>query len=248
MRVTVPPLADRRRESRFFSTLAGVVAVVVLAGFAPTYYRYGGPADSGGYTPGERVLGIHGVLVAAWFLLLLLQATLVRKGFMRLHRGVGIAGMLLAVFVVVVGLLGTSIAAKQPDGFLYLSLAPTAFMVVPLADLLLFGTFVLFAYFKRRGKKSHKRLMMLAAMSLLSAPLARLLPSAWLQSAGFLPVYLAADLVLIALALWDTKSLGRLHPVTLWGGLLVLASQPGRMMIAETALWQSIAEWALRLA
>ena len=35
----------------------------------------------------------------------------------------------------------------------------------------------------------------------------------------------------------DWKTLGRLHQVTLWGGLLLVLSLPARMAFAQTDAW-----------
>jgi hypothetical protein len=36
------------------------------------------------------------------------------------------------------------------------------------------------------------------------------------------------------MVVWDLASRGRVHPVTLWGGLVLIVAQPLRMMLAET--------------
>ncbi|MGB5347092.1 MAG: hypothetical protein WBN23_13075 [Woeseia sp.] len=248
MRVSVPPLADRRRESRFFSTLAVAMAIIAIGGFAPTYYASGWFSASGSYAAGERLVVLHSALVTAWFGLLLLQATLVRKGFMQLHRSIGFGGILLAVLLVMVGLVSSSLAASRPAAFIETALPTLVFLLVPLIDILLFAVFVGLAYVARRGRKSHKRWIVLATMNLLGAPVARLLPATWLQDIGLLPVFLVVDLLLIALATWDLRSLGRVHPVTLWGGLILIASQPLRLLVAETASWEWLAGWVTRLS
>ena len=40
---------------------------------------------------------------------------------------------------------------------------------------------------------------------------------------------------------------GRLHPVTLWGGLAVILIHPVRMLVAGTDSWLSFAGWAIHL-
>jgi hypothetical protein len=39
---------------------------------------------------------------------------------------------------------------------------------------------------------------------------------------------------------WDWRTLGRLHPVTLWGELLLLLSLPARAAFAQTGAWLAI--------
>jgi hypothetical protein len=47
--------------------------------------------------------------------------------------------------------------------------------------------------------------------------------------------------------LWDLASRGRLHPATLWAGLLVLAAAPLRMALADSPAWLAIARWLTSL-
>ena len=61
--------------------------------------------------------------------------------------------------------------------------------------------------------------------------------------AGPLLFFGLTDLFIVALAIWDFRSLGKLHPVTLWGGLLVILSQPLRLVISGTDTWMSLARW-----
>jgi len=64
---------------------------------------------------------------------------------------------------------------------------------------------------------------------------------------GLLAFFGLTDLFVIALAIWDFRSRGRLHPVTLWGGLLIIVSQPLRLAVSSTQGWLVFAQWATGL-
>jgi hypothetical protein len=51
----------------------------------------------------------------------------------------------------------------------------------------------------------------------------------------------------VALAIWDFRSRGRLHPVTLWGGLAIIVSQPLRLMVSGSEGWLAFTRWATGL-
>ena len=51
----------------------------------------------------------------------------------------------------------------------------------------------------------------------------------------------------MALVAWDFASRGRLHPVTLWGGLAIVVSQPLRLVLSGTGAWLAFAGWAVGL-
>jgi hypothetical protein len=57
----------------------------------------------------------------------------------------------------------------------------------------------------------------------------------------------AVDLFLVPMIIWDIVSRGRVHRVTLIGGLAVIASQPLRVMVSETHVWLNVAGWAIGL-
>jgi hypothetical protein len=54
-------------------------------------------------------------------------------------------------------------------------------------------------------------------------------------------VVVGAALLVVPMVAWDFRTRGKLHPVTLWGGLLVVLSLPARFAIAQTDVWAAIA-------
>jgi hypothetical protein len=66
-------------------------------------------------------------------------------------------------------------------------------------------------------------------------------------SAALPSVLALSTLFILPLVVWDWKTLRRLHPATLWGGLLVVASGPLRLAIAFTDGWLAFADWAVAL-
>jgi hypothetical protein len=87
--------------------------------------------------------------------------------------------------------------------------------------------------------------MLLASINLMTAGIARW-PFAIM--AGGPPVYFAlTDLFVLALGAWDLATRRRLHPVTLWGGLALVLSQPLRLVLSGTDAWMAFARWAVGL-
>ena len=52
-----------------------------------------------------------------------------------------------------------------------------------------------------------------------------------------------AGFFIVALLAYDLSTRRKVHPATIWGGLLLVASQPLRLMIAGTSLWTTFAGW-----
>jgi hypothetical protein len=229
----------RAREHVFFLTMALAMATAVFAGFARTFYLR--PWFPEVAAPAEPVFMVHGLVFTAWMLLLVVQSGLVASGRVRQHRALGIAGAGLAAAVVVLGVAGALVAAARPGGFMNVPVPPLQFLLVPLLDMTLFATCVALAIAWRRFPQTHKRLMLLATVNMLTAAFARVPLEITLNNV--LIAFVLSDLFIVALAVWDRLDLGRLHPVTVWMGGLIVLSQPLRLGLSETAAWQALAGW-----
>ncbi len=238
-------------ERRFYTCMALLMLATVLLGFSRTFFLRPWFPEAHKLSPNEPFFFyVHGVFFTAWILLLVMQPLLVANRRLDLHRKAGWFGAVLAVGVVVVGAIGALIAAARPGGYIGVPVPPLQFLVVPFADLVLFAVFVALAIAKRRDLQSHKRFMLLAMIGLLDAAVVRL-PftdmSASVAGPYFSRTDLGVDLFLLPLIAWDIVSRGRMHVVTVVGGLAIIASQPLRMLLSETNAWMSFATWAVGL-
>ncbi|HXW09092.1 MAG TPA: hypothetical protein VD737_00625 [Steroidobacteraceae bacterium] len=239
----IPSRTRWTAERRFFTGLAIAAFIVVYVGFARTFFLR--PWFPDAPAPSESIFLVHGVVFACWSVLLVVQASLVALGRYAVHRTLGIVGVALAASMVVLGVAGALVAAGRSTGFVGLPVPPLQFLIVPIADMTLFATFVALAVLRRYDAQAHKRWMILATVNLLVAAFAR-----WpgVISIGNPFVYMGlADLFIVALVAWDLRTRGRLHPATLWGGLAVIASQPLRLALSGTAAWLAVAGWAVSL-
>ena len=144
------------------------------------------------------------------------------------------------MIMVVVGTMTAIIRAKQgaaPPG----GPPPLVFLAIPLFDMLVFSSLVSAGFYFRRRADVHKRLMVLATISLLAAAIARL-PFGILK-AGPPAFFGLTDLFIVACVLYDLITRGRLHRATVWGGLFIILSQPLRLMISGTSAWMAFATW-----
>ena len=159
---------------------------------------------------------------------------------MTTHRALGKFGAVVAAAMVVIGIVGGIIAAKRPTGFIDVPLPGLQFLIVPVLDMLSFGTLVGFAIARRHDAQDHKRLMLIASMVTLTAALSR-----WpgVHGAGVVVYFLCTDLFLIPLILWDRRTLGYVHRATWWGGGWLVLSQPLRLVLAGTTAWLAAANW-----
>jgi len=145
--------------------MAVVLFLPVLVGFGPTFFfrPWSGAKDSlGGSFPVHLI--IHGSVLSAWFLLLIVQTTLVAAHRVDLHRRLGVIGVGLAVAVVVAS--GVTIVRMVPRATAIGAPADivAAVAVSDTAALISFASFVAAAV---RRVTAHKRLMFLASNSII---------------------------------------------------------------------------------
>ena len=231
--------ADLRRparDHRLYIWFAIFMPLIVLLGFAQTYYLKGvlnGPALP------SLLVHVHGAVMTSWVVLFVVQVWLVASRRTKVHQRLGIIGGLLALLVLIVGVTTALFAAARGASP---GPPPLQFLVVPLGDMLLFAIFVGAALYFRRRLDIHKRLMLLSAVTLLAAAVARI-PLNFILTGGPLAFFGLTDLCLVAFVLFDTLKHRKLHPVFLWGTVAFIASQPLRLMLAGTGIWIQFAAW-----
>jgi hypothetical protein len=152
----------------------------------------------------------------------------------------GIAGGVIAALMVLVGISTALIRASQgatPPG----GPSPLTFLVVPLVDMSVFAVLVGAGFYFRRRPDVHKRLMMLATITILDAAVARL-PFGIMQ-AGPIAFFGLTDVFVLACVAYDLITLKRIHRATALAALLIIASQPLRLMLGGTQAWLRFATW-----
>jgi hypothetical protein len=229
----------RSRSRWFWLSMAIVIFVAIFGGFARTYYL-----KSFFDTPALiSILHVHGFVFTAWMLLLIVQTALVAARRTDIHRRLGVAGLVLAAIVVVVGAI-TVIDAEKRD------LAQGESMrrsVIGVAQqfffLFAFACGVLTGLWYRRRPEVHKRWMLFATVCLMPPGLARLARNVWPLASV---VVLA--LLVVGIVIHDFRTRGRVHPAT-WGGLLlsffVFFPVPLATVARSSETWQRFVSWLL---
>ncbi len=234
------PIREYARDRLFYGGMSVAMALTVLVGFAPSYYmRFlsGGPSTTISGGPFTALVHLHGALFTAWVLLFIVQTALVASRRVTVHRRLGVAGAVLAGLMIVVGTstaIATAARGGAPPG-----VDPLVFLVIPLFDMLLFATFITLALVKRRDREAHKRLMLLAYVSIIVAAVARL-PG--LLMLGPLAFFGLAFVFILIGSTYDLVSRRRVHRVYVWGGALFAISVPVRLAVSGTGAWRAFAE------
>jgi hypothetical protein len=229
------PSIARSNDRRLYIWFAAFMPIIVLIGFARTYYLkgfFGNPALP------SLLVHLHGLVMTSWVVLFVTQVSLVATGRTRTHQRLGVLGAVLAALVFIVGIL-TAIAGAARGASP--GPPPLQFLVIPLGDMLVFAILIGTAlYLRRRRLDIHKRLMLVAAVNLLAPAIARI-PLHFIATGGALAFFGLTDVCLLACVAFDTIRNRRLHPAFLWSTLFVIAFQPLRLMLAGTDVWMRFA-------
>ena len=230
--MTRPP-TERWKDRAFYTGMAAAAIATVFRGFARSYFlrsRYFP-------TPLATIAKVHGAIFISWVVLFLVQTVLIARRRMDLHRRLGVLGAVLAGAVVATGTTIAIVSLRY--NVAHGNLGALSFFAIPVGNMVVFPILVAAALVWRRQTETHKRLMLLATTSILDAAVARW-PLA-IMANGPIAFFAVADLFIVAGAIYDWVSRGRVHPAYLWGGLLIVGSQIVRLAIRHTAVWIAFA-------
>ncbi len=231
-------------ERRFYGGMAVAILAVAILGFARTYFlRPILPVPTPAPPALTHLVHLHAILLTAWVVLLFTQTRLVAAQRIDLHRRLGVTAAGVAIVMVVVGVLVALHAVLR--GIAPFGMDPYRFLIVPLVAITLFAVFIVAGIrVRRHDPQAHKRYMLLGTIALLPPAVAR-----WALLFGLGPpvVIGIATLFVVPLFVWDWKALGRIHPVTLWGGLTLAVSGPLRFLVSRTDEWVALSHWLVSL-
>jgi len=241
----------------FYVWIAAACVLIAFVGFAPTYWLQLAP----GTVVGSPLLHLHAVLFSAWTLFFLLQTAFAARRRVDRHRAWGLLGISLATAMVLVGFaVANEVLAKRLEaGF---GDRARAFHIASSSLITLFGGFVFAAIVYVRRPEIHKRLMLLATVSMIPPAIARMFFFVNVgMGAGLRPGLgpprtvesvlipsLIADAFILAGVGYDVRTRGRPHPAYLIGGAILLAVQVLRVPFSTTDWWYATADFLARFS
>ncbi|WP_421730960.1 hypothetical protein [Brevundimonas sp.] len=234
---------QRAKEQVFFSGMAVLAIVVSAIGFSTTFIA---PIARGAFAA-PAVVHLHAVLFIAWLLLLLTQARLVAGRRLNWHRKLGLAGAALAIAMAASGIGVGLFAAHRDLAAGQGTFAEQAFLTVWI-EMGLFLALVVAGIVQRNRPDVHKRLMLLATITILGP--------AWFRFRHLFPgvenplvvfSIIADSLVLFAMAA-DQMIWRRVNPVYWKAGLAMIAVHVGEVTLFGTAPFAAVAHAVARLS
>jgi uncharacterized membrane protein YozB (DUF420 family) len=249
----------RVKVDRWFYIGAAVFMILLSAvGFGPSFID-----TNKRNAPPTPIVLAHGIVAAAWLLLFLAQATLVATRRTALHRRIGKAAPIIAALMIVFGYITViEFARRGYDLSGDLGRAPlppgippatgdqfVAGILAPLVGFVNFGILMAVGLWFRNRPEVHKRLMLLAVLSLSLTPLIHVsgnVVGRWPTTSGILgiAVPLVANLLLFIGAVHDKLSRGRIHPISIWVPILLIGELFGLVpIVMQSAPWRQMVLW-----
>lgn len=233
----------------FFSVAGASFLVIMLMGFR--WFVTTGQGDEGRPIDPTifRLDLIHGLAIAAWFLLFFAQSLLIGVRNRRLHFKLGWAAVAVGLTIFITG---TMVAIRSvevtPSQFLFFGIPYSRFLLVMLTEIWLFTAFVAAGILTRKKPRIHRPAMVTASLCLLGGATARMpflhpLFGATGEFALFGPVFCIGAILLLLRYLLN-------HQFDRWFAaeyavfvLLISAAEK----LALTDVWASMAASILKL-
>jgi hypothetical protein len=240
---TEPPQEKRSRrtaEHRFFWGMSLLMALIVFIGFSRTYflasYFHAKPLAA-------PIVHVHAVVFTAWMLLLVAQTSLAASGRTDIHRRLGIAGMVLAPAIFILGVVVATEMLRR------LSTVPgidsSVIYAVALSEIAGFIVPTLFAFRLRKRSAYHKRLIMIGTAAMMTAGFGRWPVHALLHKP--LPAMLCTFSLLLLMIAYDLATMRKVHRATALGSAWVVCMEIGAIAVSTTASWHQLTDGLLRL-
>jgi hypothetical protein len=225
---------NRTVERIFYSGMAILLCVCVFIGFSPTYFQAGmirAPLPS-------PILHIHGAVFTLWMLLFVVQAALISARRVQWHRSFGIVAFCLPPVMIVLGVMAAIDALHR--GVRIGTLDTAASAAIPLIGIAGFAIVIYASWRARRRPDAHKRLVLIATVSLVGAAFGRF-PWARIGLPPAAGAVTGIGILLLILILYELISIRRIHRSTMWAAPLVFASIALAVPIGMTPAWRGFA-------
>lgn len=242
--------SGQQTERILYAAAGGVLFLLMFVGFQQFYLH--GKAFPGHpiFPPLRGLLIAHGLSMTSWMTLFVVQTLLVVNHKFRTHMVLGTAGMVVAAAVLVFGSWAAIATTRLAPDLVRQGLHRKEFLLVPLSDMLKFGTFVTIAVWNRRRPEIHRPMMLLATLTMISAAAGRTpainnlyVSTVWSQWFGAFFPKLVIGASFLAIKTLITRRFDRWFA---WGLAALAVASFIIWQIAFTPAWSRMADYLTR--
>jgi hypothetical protein len=235
-------------DRNFFLIFLALIWLMIVMGFGSDMIQH----VQSHARPYLWIVHVHAVAYVGWLVLLTTQIALIRRGRPDIHMKLGITGMVLAPIMVALGVAAAIMVkrdfiAASHHGVPIPFPDHPIFLAIQFTNVLAFAVLAAAAFGLRGDSSAHKRLIILATLSLTNAGFSRWLGSSIeaMLGMGFWPfmaaTYLGSDILMVGMGAYDLATRGRLHPVYLPAIIWLGAMQWLAVWLYFSPAWAPIA-------
>lgn len=225
-----------KEDRTAFAVWLGVLWVGMIAGFGLDFSKYLAQSPQA-----PLVVDVHAAVFTVWMLILTAQVTLVMKNRVRWHMTMGWFALGWACLMAV---LGPWAAIAWLAAHVQKFILPPQFLAVNIVDIGGFLLLLAWGFMLRKNPAAHKRMMILATVSLADPGFARLAantlnPRAVTPLEFFFRVFYGNVLLVALMAGWDLWR-GRLMRQFVVGAAALLAAEFAAATLFFWTPWQAV--------
>ena len=188
----------------YFSIVSIVVLLLSLLAFSDNLIT-----DVGQESNHDPKFVIHGLLLFLWMFIFVIQTNLIRKDNVEAHKKIGIAGMIVAIGVVLSTFYIFYSTYNGWNNLVYYA-KPNRFFMPSFAIL------IFLAYRYRKVPEKHKRLILVAIFYMLDPILSRSLDMI-VDVSLFITIPVVWNAFFVSLFIYDWKTIRRIHSISYIG-------------------------------
>jgi len=228
-------------QASFFFWMTALMAGLIFGGFGLSYWQ---PMAAGTLRPLSPVVHVHGFFYFSWMILLVVQAALVNRGRVLLHRSLGLLGIGIGTGMIILGTIITLLAGRQQ-----IANSVYGIIYIGMVAVIAFAVLLFLAVKNIRQSDAHRRYILFATISFMAAGINRFY-NAFFAFDGFpfLQVFLTVDLLVIGCLIYDWRTLGKIHHATLVGTALVVVPQLLQTPLLSSETFLGFERWLVSLS
>jgi len=163
------------KQARYlYSLSATLVLLITLAGFWPFYLAGEGMQGRKISPQLFPLVAVHGTAMTAWVILFLVQSLLISSRNRKTHMKLGWSAIVITTIIAFTGSMVAVESVRSAPNIPFWGMQYRQFLLIMLAEIMLFTTFVLAGILIRRRPEIHRAMMLLASLSILAGATVRM--------------------------------------------------------------------------
>lgn len=222
-------------EHRFFQLWALVAFLLVLVGFAPTWFARSAMGTDE-MLPLTPLVWLHGLIFTGWLLLYVTQVSLIGTGNRTRHMALGKASLFFLFALPAIGLLASFHGAARAAGP---PVFPSdSFLLLPLVNAIVFPWFVWMGWKHRFDAYTHKRFMTLVTAMMIQPASGRAVNG----PIGLVAIPVAMVLAIAAFDMLTRRGVGKAVAL---GYIVAIAAIVGPLLVWSSEAWLGVSYWLM---